>query len=109
MLLNDDAKLSKVLDVLIKIYKNLEISNSGISNSYAAMVNGRVVNNLFSYVYFTDKFWTKFIMFNDTYDPRIETLAYLSKVNCSILLHNKHNDCINNFYNNKNIIVEIIF
>lgn len=117
-LLNEETKLSKILDVMIKIYKKLAISHNSQDGelkfiSYSSVVKGDTpavtgytpTNICPSYVYFTDKFWTKFIMFNDTYDPRIETLAYLSKVNCSIILSNKSSDFIKTFYNNKNILV----
>ncbi len=76
-LLNAEGKMNKILDVLIKIYKNINgfTQNSEPSNNYIK------AEDLPSYVYYTDKFWCKFLMFNDDYDPRIEELAFLAKAN----------------------------
>lgn len=76
-LLNAEGKMNKILDVLIKIYTNINgfAQNSEPSNNYIK------AEDLPSYVYYTDKFWCKFLMFNDDYDPRIEELAFLAKAN----------------------------
>ena len=76
-LLNFDEKMHKVLDILIKIYRNINAytTNSEPTTKYLK------AEDIPSYVYYTDKFWTKFIMFNDDYDARIEELAFLSKSN----------------------------
>jgi len=76
-LLNAEGKMNKVLDVLIKIYTNINgfAQNSEPSNNYIK------AEDLPSYVYYTDKFWCKFLMFHDDYDPRIEELAFLAKAN----------------------------
>ena len=76
-LLTTKDKINKILNILIKIYRNINgfATNSEPSNNFIK------AEDLPSYVYYTDKFWTKFIMFNNTYDERIEELAFISKAN----------------------------
>ena len=74
-LLNSETKLNKVLDILIKIYRNMSDMPQDKTTLYMKC------EDCPSYVYYVDKFWTKFIMFNDDYDVRIEELAFISKIN----------------------------
>ena len=76
-LLDSKTKITKVVDVLIKIYRNISeyTTNSEPNTEYLK------VEDIPSYVYYADKFWSKFIMFNDEYDECVEELAFLSKSN----------------------------
>ncbi len=95
-LLNKHSKMNKVLDVLLKIYRNINgfQINSEPSNKY---INSEDIP---SYVYYTDKFWSKFVMFNENYDPRIEELAFLAKANIPQRFYNNNNRI--KFNGNKN-------
>jgi len=89
-LLNSETKLNKVLDILIKIYRDM--SNIPLNKTTLYMT----CEDRPSYLYYVDKFWTKFIMFNDDYDDRIEELAFISKINTpSIISGNSYNSQFN--------------
>ena len=92
-LLDDESKLSKTLDVLLKIYTNIGTSPANTEESTPYLAR----EDYPSYVYFTNNFWTKFLMFNDSYDDKIERLAFLSKVNCTKKLANSNT---NVYFNN---------
>lgn len=76
-IIDRETKLSRILDVLIKIYRNIGsfTVNSEPSNEFMKR------DDYPSYIYYADKFWTKFIMFNDDYDPKIDELGFLCKMN----------------------------
>ncbi len=81
-LINIESKIDKVLEVLIKIYKSI---NGLRVLPGTGPIEYMKFENYPSYMYYTDKFWTKFIMFNDDYDSRIEELGFISKVNATSL------------------------
>lgn len=86
-LLNSKTKLNKVLDILIKIYRNM----SDMPQDKTTLYMNR--EDCPSYIYYVDKFWTKFIMFNDDYDARIEELAYISKINVTSWIRTGNGFC----------------
>ena len=92
-LLDIDTKLQKTLDIILKIYKNISIMPSDVEpdTNYMKRVDYP------SYTYFVDKFWTKFIMFHDSYDTQVEALAFQAKVNCAKKLLN--DNCVSYFNN----------
>ena len=90
-LIDIKSKIDKVLEVLLKIYKSI---NGLKVLPGTEPIEYMKFENYPSYMYYTDKFWTKFIMFNDDYDTRIEELGFLSKINATSLndryILNKH-------------------
>ena len=85
-LLNTKTKMDKILDILIKIYRNFgkyKMPDGNLAQNVTNYPTTEYIKNvdIYSYIYYIDKFWTKFIMFNDEYDSRIDELGYLSKVN----------------------------
>jgi predicted GTPase len=91
-LLDSETKLNKVLDILIKIYRNI----SDMVKEHEPTTEYMKCEDYPSYSYYVDKFWTKFIMFNDDYDDRIEELAFISKINVTHRIgHNKFNKQFN--------------
>ena len=97
-LLTPEDKQTKVLDILINIYKKLciEAHTSQYSNGYLEP------RKLASYSYFTKTFWTKYIMFNDRYNIKLNELHYITdSVPWMNLGFRTTNGVFSYFHNNK--------
>ena len=83
-----EDKQTKVLDILKKIYihigSKLQILSSICETDgyigHFKYLEGKYIP---SYMYYSNLFWNKYVMFNDTYDGKIDELNYISFINNS--------------------------
>jgi len=97
-LLTPEDKQNKVLDILVNIYKKLciEAHTAQYSNGYIEQ------DKLASYSYFTKTFWTKYIMFNDSCNIKLNELHYITdSVPWMNLGFRTTNGVFSYFHNNK--------
>ena len=84
-----EDKQSKVLDILKKIYihicSKLQILSS-ICETDGYVGNFKYLEGKYipSYMYYSNIFWNKYVMFNDDYDGKIDELNYISFINNSL-------------------------
>ena len=84
-----EDKQSKVLDILKKIYihigSKLQIVSS-ICETDGYVGNFKYLEGKYipSYMYYSNIFWNKYVMFNDDYDGKIDELNYISFINNSL-------------------------
>lgn len=98
-LLDETTKMSKILDIMAKIYCDI---GTKWNNPSPIIANGSTFHTRTpSYVYYCDQFWQKFIMFNDEYDSKIDELGFYCKRNLPICVVNNHQGMPTTFSPNK--------
>jgi hypothetical protein len=98
-----EDKQSKVLDILKKIYihiNTMDWSKSSMCNE-GYIGNFKYLERKYipSYMYYSNLFWNKYVMFNDNYDGQIDELNYISfmqktKPSFNLFVENKDELCV---------------
>jgi hypothetical protein len=93
--LSVEDKREKVLDILKKIYLHIGsklqiLSNICETDGYVGNFNYLEGKYIPSYLYYSNLFWNKYIMFNDNYDGKIDELNYLTITNIKGYGNNTH-------------------
>mgnify|MGYP003705798921 CR=1 FL=1 len=78
-----EDKQSKVLDILKKIYMHIGSTNTLWTCADGYIGNFKYLEGKYipSYMYYSNIFWNKYVMFNDDYDGKIDELNYISFMN----------------------------